>query len=75
MQPLSNGVIWEGKQKVKNICWYIMHSVASKEFLFNSARYEGMQITKNKKKQSFKNLYIYTKTVFPSVCFNEKYPI
>lgn len=59
MQPLSNGVIWEWKQKVKNICWYIMHSVASKEFLFNSARYEGMQITKNKKNQSFKNLHLH----------------
>lgn len=51
-----------------------MHSVASKEFLFNSARYEGMQITKNKKTNHLK-IYIYTKTVFPSVCFNEKYPI
>lgn len=32
-------------KKVKNRCWYIMHSVASKEFLFYSARYDGMQIT------------------------------
>lgn len=54
-------------KKVKNRCWYIMHSVASKEFPFYSARYDGMQITKNFLKKHHLRIYIYSKNVFPSV--------
>lgn len=54
-------------KKVKNRCWYIMHSVASKEFLFYSARYDGMQITKKFSKKHHLRIYIYSKNVFPSV--------
>lgn len=62
-------------KKVKNRCWYIMHSVASKEFLFYSARYDGMQITNFFFKKHHLRIYIYSRNVFPSVNINEKYPI